>query len=852
MASGNSKKNDISILYVEDDESTVIFMNSILRNRYKHVLTAENGKRGLELFQNNSHKIDLVITDISMPEIDGFSMLREMKKIKPSLFSIIASSHFGTEEMLSAIELGVNYFVIKPFEAEKVEKSLAHVHDQITMHRENERLEFEQLKSHLNRQIDEKLDEFAENFSIPIVITDDRGRIIEKNALFRELFVEDSELGRLLASGDGNLHRFFHEHPGCFTAQENEEWLKRFYFTSQAAPVRVRLESDSLDMLCDVTVQTLLAGEYERYVFYFNSHRPVQRTEYSNAILIADEQEVAKRFLIKALEPLQFSIFEVNDLDDLIEKAVDIQPLMILFDPVMSGREGIAIIEQLKRIPETRYTPIVVVTSLEDPAFKKQCVRAGVTTFINKPFHPENVRKKAKAILKNFLNLENNIKRFVFALEFQRGCKIAAEHIAALGRILVRRLKISDHHRGYLLFGLRFLACMKDWEDVESNLQFARIMRLPDSFINLIEESRNPVNEEARILKLLWEAHKAYKHDRGAGRLEVAECPDELCQNAMLFYREKTHPVYSGVDVSNIMQVYCTDIDEMKDCDFNRMDLFFTIIENCLTHQLIYGEGGMAYLKHESDKHTFVFEPHVLGGQNIEAILETLHSFEHDIFIYLGFHNEHAAICVELEKRDDSSLGLTSKPEPSDVWKESVEEEFFDFSNFGEPDNGAVSGPKRIVSAREFIAENEVDMEDIENLRHLEHDILDSVSDVESAPDKGVILTAAAGYFKSYGANLMYVSEFRDLSDAMIAMGDAFERVDYTRVDQSILQLMPSVFEKMANEMKGWREAVFTRKDAEDVHYWDKSIIADLEQCISFIQSSNTESDSIDEDTLFF
>ena len=81
-----------NILIIDDDESILSFLEERLRHEGFNVLTAANGKQGMKLFNDN--QVDLVITDIIMPDKDGFETILELKKICPNI-KIIAISGGG-------------------------------------------------------------------------------------------------------------------------------------------------------------------------------------------------------------------------------------------------------------------------------------------------------------------------------------------------------------------------------------------------------------------------------------------------------------------------------------------------------------------------------------------------------------------------------------------------------------------------------------------------------------------------------------------------------------------------------------------------------------------------------------
>lgn len=112
------------ILIVDDSA----FMRTVLKNilvkaGWDDLIEAKDGKEALEKFKTENP--DVILLDIIMPELDGLGVLRELrfKKVK-----VIVISAVGQEKMISeAKELGADDFIVKPFEAENVIKSVKKV-----------------------------------------------------------------------------------------------------------------------------------------------------------------------------------------------------------------------------------------------------------------------------------------------------------------------------------------------------------------------------------------------------------------------------------------------------------------------------------------------------------------------------------------------------------------------------------------------------------------------------------------------------------------------------------------------------------------------------------------------------
>ena len=111
--------NGETILLVDDEEFILDTAAETLQESGFNVLTAGDGRRAIELFEQRSDEIDLVITDLMMPEVDGLETIREIRKMRQDV-PIIAASGMAIDKSQDAIDAGAAMFVSKPFSAEKL------------------------------------------------------------------------------------------------------------------------------------------------------------------------------------------------------------------------------------------------------------------------------------------------------------------------------------------------------------------------------------------------------------------------------------------------------------------------------------------------------------------------------------------------------------------------------------------------------------------------------------------------------------------------------------------------------------------------------------------------------------
>jgi PAS domain S-box-containing protein len=114
------EKVNIAVLYVEDEEMIRSSITEMLRRRVETYYVAKDGVEGLQMYKE--HQPDLVITDIKMPNMNGIDMISEIKDEDQEANVVITSAHSEANFFMSAIELGVSNFLLKPINKRKLFK----------------------------------------------------------------------------------------------------------------------------------------------------------------------------------------------------------------------------------------------------------------------------------------------------------------------------------------------------------------------------------------------------------------------------------------------------------------------------------------------------------------------------------------------------------------------------------------------------------------------------------------------------------------------------------------------------------------------------------------------------------
>jgi signal transduction histidine kinase len=136
---------DISILYVEDEASTREQVSRVLASRGYQLTVAENGQQGLDFFQTQTP--DIVLTDIMMPKLSGLDMSRAIRALSPDIQIACMTAFSDTSYLIDAIDIGINQFVLKPVEFQRLYTALDRCQEMVELRKRQIKLEAESLRT---------------------------------------------------------------------------------------------------------------------------------------------------------------------------------------------------------------------------------------------------------------------------------------------------------------------------------------------------------------------------------------------------------------------------------------------------------------------------------------------------------------------------------------------------------------------------------------------------------------------------------------------------------------------------------------------------------------------------------
>jgi len=268
--------NEITILYVEDEEDLRKLTTQILGKFVKKVVIATNGLEGLELFEEDyksGSTIDLVIADINMPKMDGLTMLERMQEIDYSIPSIITTAHSDADFLKRAIGCRVRGYVTKPLKIDSLIEAVA-----IAAEPRYLKNELEILNKQLLSQVEEKTKELRSilDFQENMILVIDDHKISSANKRFLEFFGFES-IDELALKG--SICDYFLKGENYFSPKDKKDWLVEIMFLEDAKRVVRMISISGVEKVFRVDIRSFIHNT-KHYVVSFTDITQLQEYTY--------------------------------------------------------------------------------------------------------------------------------------------------------------------------------------------------------------------------------------------------------------------------------------------------------------------------------------------------------------------------------------------------------------------------------------------------------------------------------------------------------------------------------------------------------------------------------------------
>jgi CheY-like chemotaxis protein len=123
----SSSEQGITILLIDDEEMVINISEMMLKKLGYKVLKAHSGFEGLQLFEENKSKIDLIISDLEMPKMNGKEVMDKLREIDPQIKVMLSSGALTDTDEQDVMNKGFNGFIKKPYNMNTLCEKMAEI-----------------------------------------------------------------------------------------------------------------------------------------------------------------------------------------------------------------------------------------------------------------------------------------------------------------------------------------------------------------------------------------------------------------------------------------------------------------------------------------------------------------------------------------------------------------------------------------------------------------------------------------------------------------------------------------------------------------------------------------------------
>lgn len=515
-------------------------------------------------------------------------------------------------------------------------------------------------------------------------------------------------------------------------------------------------------------------------------------------VLIADDNDYIRGKLKESLQA-HYELIEASSAQEALEQARTALPALIFMDIHMPpGQDGLEAALLLKNDPLTREIPIIHLTLSEDESLREESLRTKADGFIRKPFFEEEILTKAQALIARRGRFTTSYTaRFIRSMIRFSDSRFAAARMVNMGRQICRALEVDEGAEKDILQAARLLSC------AIADGNTARVVALYEEmgFARPVAAVLNAApgdNLHAAIAWALFCHESRVQKNMPQRALAFGKWQGVYDQVAEL-YANPAASVESPQDLDYAQGEFTRMIADMPAETQNRL---WRLMSRILTHELAY-HGGALFFREGG---TVVIRPRDgvlrhIGFERVsydEPLASSLRSE-----IRLG----HPVIVMDLHPPKTPAA-----PKPA--------------------------APRRAaLNARAFLADSPLGKEELEDLRLLEKDMQEFLEEISYTHHPHEALLHLNALLARYASTLMIVNEFSAVATNLMAF--TLELAQLPHLDDATLRKLSVLIGALVADLTEWREAIFVRKDAADIHFLDSSLLADCEQALAALHAED-------------
>jgi len=176
------------LLYIDDHPQTREWMKMMLEDDVSEFLVASNGQEGLDIY--DMYEPDIILSDIDMPIMDGLSMAKKIKEKDKEKPILIMSAFDEKDILVKAIDIGIDYFIAKPVDMDKLMEKLEHIAKDLQNKIDSDKLKKKELQTLFDLAHYDTLTNIPNRFLFDIRLEEVISKTKRKNTVFSLFFID--------------------------------------------------------------------------------------------------------------------------------------------------------------------------------------------------------------------------------------------------------------------------------------------------------------------------------------------------------------------------------------------------------------------------------------------------------------------------------------------------------------------------------------------------------------------------------------------------------------------------------------------------------------------------------------
>jgi DNA-binding response OmpR family regulator len=402
--------NSPTALIVEDDIVLLNILEQKLRLENLNVFIAGDYKQAIDILTNKN--IDIVLLDVFLPGLDGFTLIDHIKKSWSEIYVIFMSSKGEPKYKIKAFAKGADDYIVKPFDLDELLARIGVGKKQI-LAKEIFRLQDNQTKLNNKTALEEgitfvnKCNNLDPSTLVLISLKNIENSYKKTPQIFFEKIilpfsqllkkVYDQDAFRI---GEFEFVLFFRN---IDLEDTKHKLLKLFNNIETELNFRNNSFSFSVAQLPkDNPVLTNILTELYGNLIKYKKDNPFDVEEKSNKprILIIDDDDVIIRLIMTRLQSRNFEIFQASDGEKGLQAIYDFHPDIVLLDLMLPIMDGFEVTEQIRSNPSFENIKIIMLSAKKQEEIINKALKSGVDDFIVKPFSLLEIEVRLNKILK--------------------------------------------------------------------------------------------------------------------------------------------------------------------------------------------------------------------------------------------------------------------------------------------------------------------------------------------------------------------------------------------------------------------------------------------------------------------